>query len=219
MSVVTHELPMEDASRFGLPKAALMRIADAIAAAEEKTSAEIRVVVTRAPLVQHPFFSVLWASLAALVMPWLVVFVRPMPALTLLSLQAALFVVTASVLLVPSIATRVIPRLALKSAARSAAVEMFLAHGIPQTTGRTGILIFAAARERIVEVVADEGVHTPLGHGAWSDICAAVAERARHGDLAEGLVAGVEKAGDLLSGPLPHRPGERNELANHVIVL
>lgn len=219
MNVATHGLPMEDASRFGLPRAALLRIADAIAAAEGKTSAEIRVVVTRAPLVQHPFFSILWAALAALVLPWLVLFAEPLPALTLLSLQAALFVVLASVMLLPNIAPRVIPRLALKSAARSTAVEMFLAHGIPQTSGRTGILILAAARERIVEVVADEGVHTPLGHGAWRDICEAVAERARHGDLAEGLVAGVEKAGELLSGPLPHRPGDRDELANHVIVL
>ncbi|QRG04980.1 hypothetical protein EZH22_17805 [Xanthobacter dioxanivorans] len=209
----------EDASRFGLPPTELLRIADAVAAAEAKTSAEIRVVVARAPLVQHPFFSVLWAALAALVLPWAVLILNPMPASTVLSLQAGLFVVIAAVLLLPGIASRVIPRLAQKSAARSAALEIFLAHGIPQTPGRTGILIFVAARERLVEVVADEGVHTPLGHGAWQDICDAVAQRAGQGSLAEGLVAGVEKAGKLLSGPLPRKPGDRDELSNHVIVL
>lgn len=219
MSVVTQDSPIEDASRIGLPPAALLRIADAVAAAEAKTSAEIRVVVARAPLVQHPFFSVLWASLAALVLPWVVVLVQPMPALPLLAVQAMLFIVIATVLMLPSLAQKVIPRLALRSAARAAAIELFLGHGIPQTRGRTGILIFAAARERLIEVVADEGVHTPLGHGAWSEICAAVAERAGHGSLAEGLVAGVERAGELLSGPLPRTPGHRNELANHVIVL
>ncbi|MFS8038802.1 TPM domain-containing protein [Xanthobacter sp. AM11] len=209
----------EDAGRFGLSQAALLQISDAVAAAEAKTSAEIRVVVARAPLVQHPFFSILWASLAALVLPWVVVLLRPMPPLTLLAVQAVLFVVIASVLMLPSVAPWVVPRLALKAAARSAAIELFLGHGIPQTRGRTGILIFAAARERLVEVVADEGVHTPLGHGAWGDICEAVAAQARRGSLADGLMAGVAKAGDLLAGPLPRRPGHHNELANHVIVL
>ncbi|MFG1348737.1 TPM domain-containing protein [Xanthobacter autotrophicus] len=211
--------PTEDAVGIGLSEAALLRIADAIATAEAKTSAEIRVVVAQAPLVQHPFFSVLWASLAALVLPWLVVLVRPMPSLTTLTVQAVLFVVIAAVLMLPSVAPRVVPRLALKAAARSAAIETFLAYGIPQTAGRTGILIYAAARERLVEVVADEGVHTPLGHGAWQEICGAVASRARQGSLADGLVCGVEKAGELLSGALPRGPDDRNELSNHVIVL
>lgn len=219
MSVVTHESPIEDASRIGLPPAALMRIADAVAAAEEKTAAEIRVVVSRAPLVQHPFFSVLWASLGALVVPWLVVFINPMPPLSLLAVQAVLFVVFASVLMLPSIAPLVIPRLALKAAARSAAIELFLGHGIPQARGRTGILIFAAARERLVEVVADEGAHTPLGHAAWKEICEQVAYQAGQGSLADGLVAGVERAGDLLAGPLPRQLGTANALSNHVIIL
>ncbi|ABS66916.1 TPM domain-containing protein [Xanthobacter versatilis] len=219
MSAAERDLPSSDASVAGLSDAALARIADAIAAAETRTSAEIRVVVARAPLVQHPFFSVLWASLAALVVPWFVALMWPLPALELLAVQAVLFVALASLLMLPGVVHRVIPRLALKAAARSAAIETFLAYGIPQTEGRTGILIYAAARERLVEVVADEGVHTPLGHGAWQDICDAVAIRARVGNLADGLVCGVEKAGELLSGPLPPRPGDRNELANHVIVL
>lgn len=219
MSVAAGDVRSPGGGSAGLSDAALARIADAIAAAEMKTSAEIRVVVARAPLIQHPFFSVLWASLAALVLPWFVALLWPMPALELLGVQAVLFVALASLLMLPGVARRVVPRLALKAAARSAAIETFLAYGIPQTTARTGVLIFAAAHERLVEVVADEGVHAPLGHAAWGDICEAVAACARDGSLADGLVCGVEKAGELLSGPLPRRPGDGNELANHVIVL
>lgn len=209
----------QDAGRYGLPQHALQRIAEAVTLAEAKTSAEIRVVVTRAPLVQHPFFSILWASLAALVLPWLVVLAYPMPALSALALQAMLFVILAAALLMPGMAEKAVPRLALKAAARNAAIETFLSYGIPQTKGRTGILIFAAARERLVEVVADDAAHGPLGAAAWRDICDAVAARARQGSLAEGLVAGVEKAGDLLAGPLPRKPEDRNEIPNHVVVL
>lgn len=218
MSVAAQDMPAS-AARIGLSDDALLRISEAVRAAEQKTSAEIRVVVTRAPLVQHPFYSVLWASLLALVVPWLLVLARPMPALSVLSFQAALFVVVAAALLLPGVAPRAVPRLALKAAARSAAVETFLAYGIPQTAGRTGVLIFAAVHERMVEVVADEAVHTPLGHAAWAEICDAVAARAREGSLAEGLVAGVTLAGDLLSGPLPRQPGDRDELPNQVVVL
>lgn len=218
MSSVT-DTPTKDAARFGLTPAALERIAAAVTAAEAGTSAEIRVVVTRAPLVQHPFYSILWASLASLVLPWAVLLAWPMPAISLLSLQAALFVVIAAALLVPSLAERVVPRLALRAAARNAAIETFLSYGIPQTAGRTGILIFAAAREHMVEVVADEGVHGPLGADAWRDIAEAVAARARQGSLPDGLVAGVEKAGQLLSGPLPRRAGDRNDIPDHVVIL
>jgi len=219
MSVTVQDTPASSSARIGLPDDALVRISEAVRAAEQKTSAEIRVVVTRAPLVQHPFYSVLWASLLALVVPWLAVLAWPMPALSVLSLQAALFVVVAAALMLPGVAPRAVPRLALKAAARSAAVETFLAYGIPQTAGRTGVLIFAAVHERMVEVVADEAVHTPLGHAAWAEICEAVAARARHGSLAEGLIAGVTLAGDLLAGPLPRQPGDRDDLPNQVVIL
>ncbi|MEP9356724.1 hypothetical protein ABLE93_24615 [Xanthobacter sp. KR7-65] len=209
----------EAAGRYGLPPAALQRIAEAVTLAEAKTSAEIRVVVTRAPLVQHPFFSILWASLAALVLPWVIVLAWPMPALSALALQAMMFVILAAALMMPGVAEKVVPRLALKAAARSAAIETFLSYGIPQAAGRTGVLIFAAAREHLIEVVADEGAHGPLGAEAWRDICETVAARARQGSLPDGLVAGVEKAGDLLSGPLPRSPEHINEMPNHVVLL
>ncbi|MDI4666874.1 hypothetical protein K9U40_21495 [Xanthobacter autotrophicus] len=227
MSIVADDPSAADAAAFGLTEAARRRIAEAVAAAEARTAAEIRVVVARAPLVQHSFFPVLWASLVALVAPWLLVLAEPfvpfllapMSALTTLSAQAVLFVVLCALLMLPGVSQRVIPRLALKAAARSAAIETFLAYGIPQTPGRTGLLIFAAARERLVEVVADEALHGPLGPAAWSAICDAVTEQAGKGSLVDGLVAGVEQAGALLSGPLPHRAGETNALPDHVIVL
>lgn len=213
------DIPAGGSGRYGLPASDLRRISEAISAAEATTSAEIRVVLQRDPVVQHPFFSIMWASLLALVVPWPVLLLSPMPALQILTLQAGLFVVMVPVMLLPSIAPHMVPKLALKSAARSTALEIFLAHGIPQTPGRSGVLIFAAAREHLIEVVADEGAHTHLGFAAWNAICEEVASRARQGALADGLVAGVEKAGMLLSGPLPRRPDDRNDLPNQVIVL
>lgn len=219
MTYVATATTTPSAGRVGLPPEAVESISEAIAAAERRTSAEIRVVIARTSLVQHPFFSVMWAALAALVGPWSFALLWPMSALSVLQLQAIIFLVAAGVLMLPQMAERVVPRLAMKAAARSAAIEAFLAHGIARTSGRTGILIYVAARERLVEVVADEGVHAPLGAAAWAEICDSVARQARRGSLAEGLVAGVQMAGELLSKPLPYRPGDQNELSDRVVIM
>lgn len=203
----------------GLTPDSLQRIAEAVEAAEAKTSAEIRVVVTSSPLIRHSFYSVLWASLIALLTPWVVAVLWPMRPLPLLAIQAAVFVLLSAILFLPFVAPYVVPRFAVRRAARAAAVEHFLSHGVPQTEGRTGILIFAAAPEHLIEVVADEGVHRTLGHEAWRDICAAVASEAARGHLEEGLVAGVTLAGARLSGPLPRGPDDVNELPDNVVIL
>ncbi|MDQ0503982.1 TPM domain-containing protein [Xanthobacter agilis] len=209
--------PVADLS--GLSPEAVREVSEAIAAAELHTSAEIRVVVSRASLVQHPFFSVMWSALVSLVLPWAVVVVWPMSALSILQVQAIIFLIVAGILMMPQMTERAVPRMALKAAARAAAVEAFLAHGVSQTDGRTGILIFVAARERFVEVVADAGVHTPLGPVAWAEICDVVSRQASRGTLADGLVAAVRKAGELLAGPLPQRPGDVNEITDRVVII
>ncbi|WP_454916950.1 TPM domain-containing protein [Xanthobacter sediminis] len=219
MSYVATAMQAPAASAEVLSPEAIGEISEAIAAAELQTSAEMRVVVSRASLVQHPFFSVMWSSLISLVLPWAVLAVWPMSALSILQVQAILFLVVAGVLMLPKMTERAVPRLALKAAARSAAIEAFLAHGVSQTDGRTGLLIFVAARERLVEVVADEGVQTPVGPVAWAEICDVVSRQARQGTLGDGLVASVRKAGELLSGPLPPRPGDVNELTDRVIII
>lgn len=194
-------------------------VSEAIAGAELQTSAEIRVVVSRASLVQHPFFSIMWSSLVALALPWAIAAFWPMSALSILQIQAICFLLVAGLLMLPQMTERVVPRLALKASARSGALEAFLAHGVSQTRGRTGILIFVAARERIVEVVADDGVHATLGPVAWAEICEAISRQTKKGTLSEGLVSGVQKAGELLGGPLPQRPGDVNDISDRVVII
>lgn len=219
------------AAMVGLTPEALARIAQAVAAAEIGTAAEIKVVVSSAPLVRHRFFPVLWAALVALVLPWLIIVGwmlarsgghvdAPLPsALDALAIQAVVFVLLAALLLIPSVAPRVVPRPALEAAGRAAAIELFHAHGIPQTTGRTGILIFVAAHDGLVEVVADDAVNAALGREAWGTICAGILTHAAAGRLEDGLANGVGIAGQLLAQALPAGPHDVNELDNRVIVL
>jgi putative membrane protein len=194
-------------------------VAAAIRAAEAMTAGEIRVVVTTQPLVRHPFYALMWAAFAALVLPWPLALFTAFSVPMLLSLQAIVFVLVGAVLLFTPLGPLVVPPSASRAAARGAAIDHFLAHGMHQTEARTGVLIMVALREHMVEVVADEGIHSRVGHEAWGNVCAAVLIGARAGRLADGLSAGVAEAGRILAAHVPPQPGDSNELPDRVVII
>ncbi|WP_341991588.1 hypothetical protein [Azorhizobium sp. AG788] len=201
-----------------LDDAALARISQAVAQAESGTSAEIRVVVLTRPVIEHPFYPVLWAAAAALALPWLLLLAMPFRPLSLLAIQAGVFLALAGLLSLPAMARLTVPVQVRRAAARAAALDRFLTLGIHLTDSRTGLMILVAVPDRLVEVVADAAIQSALGPQASAAICAAVAGQGRAGDLASGIVTGVSLAGQQLAAPFPRRPHDRNELADHVIV-
>ncbi|MDQ0511879.1 TPM domain-containing protein [Ancylobacter amanitiformis] len=194
-------------------------VAGAIRQAEAGTAGEIRVVVLTRPLVRHAFFGLMWAALLALVLPWPLALLTPLEMPALLSLQACSFILAGTLLIFTPLGSRLVPRLAREEAGRTAAIEHFLALGMHQTRGRTGVLILVAPQERLVEVVADEAIHAKVGHEAWRGVCAAVLAGARQGRLDQGLMEAVAEAGRILAHHAPRMPGDSNELPDRVIVM
>ena len=194
-------------------------VAGAIREAEAGTAGEIRVVVHARPLVRTPFFGLMWAALLALVLPWPLALFTTLDTPALLALQAATFVVAGALLMLSPLGALTIPRFAREEAGRAAAVDHFLALGMHQTRGRTGVLIMVAPAEHLVEVVADEAIHAQVGHEAWQGVCALVLAGARDGRLAEGLADGVAEAGRILARHAPAGPDDANELPDRVIVM
>ncbi|WP_051356503.1 hypothetical protein [Azorhizobium doebereinerae] len=201
-----------------LAPAALARVEAAIAAAEARTSAEIRVVLLTRPLIPHSFYPALWAALAALALPWLLILAVPLRPVALLAAQGLIFLALAGLLSLPPVARRVIPGRARRAAARAAALDRFLALGIHLTPERTGVMILLSLPDRLVEVVADAAIVEKLGPGLCEEVCAAVSGGAAGGDVTAALVDGVTRCGDRLCGPFPQRAGDRNALPDHVIV-
>ncbi|MBB3772543.1 putative membrane protein [Angulomicrobium tetraedrale] len=194
-------------------------IAAAIRKAEAGTAGEIRVVVLTRPLVRHAFFGLMWAALLALVLPWPLALLTPLATPALLSLQACCFILAGAVLIFTPLGAGLVPRFAREEAGRTAAVEHFLALGMHQTRGRTGVLILVAPHERLVEVVADEAIHAKVGHDAWRGVCAAVLAGARQDRLDQGLADAIAEAGRILAHHAPARAGDTNELPDRVIVM
>jgi len=85
----------------------------------------------------------------------------------------------------------------------SAAQVYFKKFGMAKAQDRNGILIFVAPRSRNFAVVGDTGIHEKSGDAAWASIATAMGERFRSGEFTDGIVHGVERAGELLAQTFP----------------
>ena len=101
---------------------------------------------------------------------------------------------------------------------RRAAVA-FVEEEVFDTRDRTGILLFVSLFERRIEVVGDAGINAKVEQAEWEEVVGLVRDGIHRASLAEGVVAAVERCGDLLhrSG-VAVRPDDTDELADDVRV-
>jgi uncharacterized membrane protein len=98
----------------------------------------------------------------------------------------------------------------------SAAQTQFEQMGMTRTAARNGVLIFVAPASRAFAVIGDRGIHEKCGDGFWRELAAAMNDHFRGGRFTEGLVLGIERAGELLAAHFPRSPDDRNELPDQI---
>ena len=81
----------------------------------------------------------------------------------------------------------------------------FTKHGMDKSAQRNAVLIFIAPVSRKFAVIGDSGVHEKCGDTFWTDLTAAMSVYFKQGEFTDGLVHGVETAGDLLAAHFPRR--------------
>lgn len=200
------------------------RISAAIAAAESRTAGEICCVVARAS--GSYFFAaalmvtagMLASSLVlafALEYWWISMRLPVFVAAQMLAIAAALLILWAF----PALRLRLVPRRLLDETAHGLALRQFLARNLHVTAERTGVLIFVSLAERYAEIVADSGIAAKVPQADWDAAIATLLDHARSERLADGIVIAVGMAGDLLARHFPARPGDANEIEDHLIEL
>jgi putative membrane protein len=195
-----------------------LRVAEAITAAEARTSGEIVAVIAPASgsYMYAPF---LWAALAALATPFPFIFWTWWPIQHIYALQILVFVALALILTYPPFRLALVPRSVKHARAHQRAVEQFVAQDLYTDTQRTGVLIFVSAAERYAEVLADAAINARVGPEAWQRIVDALTDAIARGHAGEGFVRAVGAVGDELARHFPPGPSDRHGLANHLIVL
>lgn len=90
--------------------------------------------------------------------------------------------------------------------------------GIPNTKGRTGILLFVSLMERYSVVLADQAISAKLPPETWKEVLQILNSQMTEKDLAKGFVPAIEKCGELLAVHFPRDPNDTNELPNYPIL-
>ena len=194
------------------------RIADAIRAAEARTSGEIFCVLARSAG-GYRLVPVAWAAALALIVPLPLIYLSEWGPTTIYVVQLIAFTLAAIGLSQPALRLRIVPRRRKRERAHAAAMRQFLAQGMQKTEGRTGVLIFVSVAERHAEILADAGIARKVPDQVWDDAVRVLIAGIAVGRAAEGFVTAIGQCAAVLSEHFPPGAINRNELPNAIIEL
>jgi len=202
-----------------LDEAGRKRVAAAIADAERGTTGEIVCIVARAAS-EYRSWALFLAASAGFATPGVLLLTTGWGAGRIWLAQIIVTALLGAVLAWRPARMALTPGFLKRERAREAAHRQFAARGLSATSGRTGVLIFLAAGEHYVEVIADEGVASCVEEAAWRTAVDDLVGAIQADRVADGLVAVVTRIGAVLALHHPALPGQKeNELADHVILL
>lgn len=194
------------------------RITAAIREAETRTAGEIFCVITRQSG-EYRSVPLGWAAAAGVFAPLPLLLLTSWPAPVVYLVQIAAFLVVAAGLSSRRMRLAMVPRRVRHDHAHAEALRQFLAQGIDKTTERTGVLIFASAAERYVEVVADAGINDRVDPSVWDGAVAALVAGIKAGRPGDGFVAAIEQCGGVLATHFPPGALKRDELPDKLLEL
>jgi len=102
---------------------------------------------------------------------------------------------------------------------RRRAVAVFKAAAERRTVGRTGVLIYLSMAERRAEIVADDAILQVTDETTWGDAMAALLADVKDGRVGDGMVAAIERVGEVLAEHFPRTDGDINEIPDKLIEL
>lgn len=94
--------------------------------------------------------------------------------------------------------------------------QVFAALGMNRTEAENGVLIYLAVRERKFAIIGDRGIDRVVPAGFWEDTKETMAGFFREGKFVEGVVHGIESAGEHLAKYFPRAADDVNELTDAI---
>jgi putative membrane protein len=192
-------------------------IAEAIAAVERRTNAEL-VTVLAARSDDYRPFAVLWAAVLALLPAPVLVFAAPTAA-HLVVVELATFCVLVLLFLFTPLGMRLVPERLRRVRAGSLARSQFLERGLHHTREETGLLLFVSQAEHYVEILADRGIANHVQPDRWQSIVDTFVTDVRGERVLQGFLTAIESCGEILAEVCPKTPDNRNELDDRLILI
>lgn len=98
------------------------------------------------------------------------------------------------------------------------AVEIFYQLNMQKTKLRTGILIYVAYEDQLFAIIGDKGIHEKVPGDFWNNTKTLMAKYFKEEKFTEGLLQGIQLAGEQLRNFFELSPGDKNEISDDIIV-
>jgi uncharacterized membrane protein len=99
------------------------------------------------------------------------------------------------------------------------AAKYFHELNMHKTKLRNGVLIYVAVVDRKFAIIGDAGINKVVPDNFWDDTKEDMLQHFKTGNLVEGIVTGLEIAGEHLQKYFPHAQDDRNELSDDVAFM
>lgn len=96
------------------------------------------------------------------------------------------------------------------------AADIFKKLNMDKTTAHNGVLIYVAVENRSFAIIGDSGINAVVPEDFWETTKMLMINHFRDGRFAEGLVAGIQKAGEQLKLHFPYTKDDVNELSDDI---
>ncbi len=210
---------MKDAAEKFLTAGERLQIEARIAEAEKRTSGEIVVMVVPSSY-HYPLASMIGSTLLAILLGIAVVLRMGGESMWFfLEVFACSFILLHEVLKrTPFLKRLFVTASDMKEEVEEAAINSFYHKDINQTIDHTGILIYISLFERNVRVVADKGINVKVDRELWQEIVGIIISGIKGKGHAAAICAAADRCAEILAAHFPLKTGDRNELANEVII-
>jgi putative membrane protein len=195
---------------------------DAIRAAESKTSGEIvPMIVRRSSTIGH-----VPVILASLLVALFIIVDGPGWQYEMIGEHWAWYLVDTALLLLLSGQLAKIPllqRLLTTSDDQALQVDMraqieFYQSNIHATADATGVLLLVSLMEHRAVVLADSAINAVVPDEIWNEVVDLTIDGIKKGHVGVGLIAAIERCGDILATEFPIGENDVNELKDTLII-
>ena len=101
-------------------------------------------------------------------------------------------------------------------AAYDRALEVFHVLKMDETQLKNGVLIYVAVNDKAFAICGDKGIDDLVPDNFWDATKETMMAHFKSGDFAQGLIAGINKAGAQLKTFFPCQDDDTNELSNEI---
>lgn len=99
------------------------------------------------------------------------------------------------------------------------AAKYFAQLEMQKTRLRNGVLIYVATVDRKFAIIGDAGINKVVPADFWDTTKEEMLSQFKFGNLVEGIITGVTKAGEQLKQYFPHQAGDKNELSDDIAFM